>query len=271
MSSLLLAALVLLFAMPRSAKFSYTYAKGSVWTYAPLYADFDFPVLKTSQQIQADREKVSDKILPYFNYSDEIAEQNLRVLLYGTSIKDHEFKQDVWRLLKETYDRGILDDNLSFAGYRKTNPDAIYIHRARRASMVPYSEVFTRSSAKAYLRDSLVACHPDMAVDSLLEACSVYQLVEPNLVFDSETTSLVFEDASANVSTTSGLVRSGTLVVDTGDVITEETCQLLDSYKAEYEANLGYSGPVYFQWLGNALVALVMVSILFQLSLAVTP
>ena len=52
---LLFAVLVLL--MPRTAKFNYDYKKGSPWPYETLVSQFDFPILKTEDQIQEEREQ----------------------------------------------------------------------------------------------------------------------------------------------------------------------------------------------------------------------
>ena len=38
---------VLVFIMPKTAKFTYDYRKGAPWMNETLYAQFDFPVLKT--------------------------------------------------------------------------------------------------------------------------------------------------------------------------------------------------------------------------------
>ena len=43
---------LLVFLMPRASKFHYDYRKGSPWMYETLIAQFDFPVLKTDQQLQ---------------------------------------------------------------------------------------------------------------------------------------------------------------------------------------------------------------------------
>ena len=45
--------------------------------------------------------------------------------------------------------------------------------------------------------------------------------------------------------------------------ITAEIEQLLDSYKAEYESSLGYSGPRVWLWLGNIIIALGLVAVLY--------
>ena len=44
--------LLVVFTMPKSSKFNYDYRKGSPWMYETLISQFDFPVLKTDEQIQ---------------------------------------------------------------------------------------------------------------------------------------------------------------------------------------------------------------------------
>ena len=46
-------------------------------------------------------------------------------------------------------------------------------------------------------------------------------------------------------------------------MVTAEIEQMLDSYKAEYDANVGYLGPRPLQWTGNVLIAFFLVLLLF--------
>ena len=65
--------LVLVFVFPKTAKFTYDYKKGSPWMSEDLVAQFDFPVLKSDFQIQQERDKASEQVIPYYR-------QNLSVL-----------------------------------------------------------------------------------------------------------------------------------------------------------------------------------------------
>ena len=69
---LLLFAVVIAAISPRAAKLGYEYKKGGTWDYETLYAPFDFPILKTSEEMLAEREKASDVHVPYYNYSESI-------------------------------------------------------------------------------------------------------------------------------------------------------------------------------------------------------
>ena len=53
--------LVIVFLMPRNSKFPYDYRKGREWKYETLFAQFDFPIYKTEDQIREEstRQKLS--------------------------------------------------------------------------------------------------------------------------------------------------------------------------------------------------------------------
>ena len=57
---------VLVFIMPKTAKLSFDYKKGSPWMYETLVAQFDFPVLKSDAQIQQERDKAWEDVIPYY-------------------------------------------------------------------------------------------------------------------------------------------------------------------------------------------------------------
>ena len=103
---------------------------------------------------------------------------------------------------------------------------------------------------------------PDAPVDSIYNAF-LAPLVAADLVFDQQVTDLIHEENVALVSPTLGVVKAGQTLVSKGELVTADLELLLDSYKKEYEANVGYDGPVFLQWLGNALIALFLVLILF--------
>ena len=139
----------------------------------------------------------------------------------------------------------------------------IYVQKDRRAMKVPLSEVFTVSGAAMYLRDALVAACPDHDVDSLMRATGLASIIEPNLIYDQQTTELINDEAVKYVSNTLGVIRVGQILVSNGELVTAEIEQILDSYKAEYDLSVGYDGAQAWQWAGNSLVAFCIVFVLF--------
>ena len=57
--------IMMVFLMPRNARFNYDYRKGSPWMYETLIAQLDFPVLKTEAQLLAERSAAASEDVPY--------------------------------------------------------------------------------------------------------------------------------------------------------------------------------------------------------------
>ena len=131
-----------------------------------------------------------------------------------------------------------------------------------RAAKVPVEELYTIAEAEDALRSSLASVLPEAPVDSIYNAF-LAPLVSSDLVFDQQVTDLIHEENVALVSPTLGIIKAGQTLVSKGELVTADLELLLDSYKKEYEANVGYDGPEFLQWLGNALIALFLVLILF--------
>lgn len=256
---------LMVFLMPRSSRFSYDYTRGTTWQHETLIAQFDFPVLKTGEQYQSELEKAVARIIPYYKFDDQVSEKSGKLLSLKNLSDNEECRQVISDILSDIYSTGVM----SLSSYENADPaqqtseGVIYVQKDRRAVKVPVSEVYTVSMAYGTLIDRLKAECPDLNVDSLAVASDISGLIEPNLIFDEQTTNLVHEESFDHVSPTQGMFRSGLVIVSEGEMVTEEIEQLLNSYKAEYDANIGYMGPRALLWIGNSLLAFFLVLLLF--------
>jgi putative nucleotidyltransferase with HDIG domain len=250
--------LLLVLLIPRSAKFAYDYRKGRTWKYETLYAQFDFPIYKTEEQLLAERGGASTEAIPYYKYSEETVSRNLRS---AERLELGNLRSAVVSAMRTIYQKGVLEDE----GSRRHGtqlPDVIYIQRDKRAVKSPSAEVYRLTEARARLLADLSDVS-DANVDSILRATGAYDLLVPNLIYDEQTTALVHAESATSVSPTSGYVTSGQLIVSEGEIVTAEIAQMLDSYKREFEANMGYEGMPALMMLGNVLIALAIVVLLF--------
>ena len=255
--------LLLVFIMPRDPKFHYDYKKGSPWMYETLVTQFDFPVLKTAQQLQEEREKAGSTVVPFYKLDqsaaakaeNDLASMNLEIF--------PDLENGLSDALTSIYSKGVIAPYSGGESARANSSGLIYVQKNRRATKVPVSEVYTVETASAYLKNVIQEKGPAGLLDSLFNAIDVSSLVIPNLMFDQQTTDLVHEESIDFISPTSGIVRTGHVVVSHGEIVTAEVEQLLDSYKAEYDENMGYNGNVAFQWVGNCLIAFCIVLVLF--------
>ena len=255
----------LLLIFPRMGKFNYDYKRGSPWMYEPLVAQFDFPILKTDAQIEEEKSLLGSSVVPYFRYSDAVVHERMELVEKLDLGSCNTYKPEILNAFVRLYGSGILSGSGSdYLPAGKTfDSNVIFIQKDRRARKVPSSEVYTLQEARDFLLLFLTEAELECNVDSLCRTAGLYDLLEPNLLFDRQTTDLVHEESVNYVSPTSGVVNAGQLIVSSGEIITAEIEQLLDSYKAEYEESLGYNGPRFWLWAGNILLALTLVTLLF--------
>ncbi len=253
-----IAFLLLVLLMPRSAKFAYDYRKGRAWKYETLYAQFDFPIYKTDEQMREERGNASTEAIPYYKFSDEITSRNLRS---AERLELGNLRSAVVSSMRAIYTKGVMADEGS-RKHASDDPDIIYIQRDKRAVKYPVAEVYRLTEARSRLLADISEVS-SANVDSLFRAQGVYDLLVPNLLYDEVTTALVHAESATSISPTSGYVNAGQLIVQEDEIVTAEVAQMLDSYKREFEANVGYLGPPALMLLGNVLIALAILALLF--------
>ena len=99
---------VLVFIMPKTAKLTFDYKKGSPWMYETLVAQFDFPVLKTEAQIQQERDKAWGERIPYYRHNKNVL-RDVEKTLEETDLESYSYlKADFAAFFNRLYDRGVI-------------------------------------------------------------------------------------------------------------------------------------------------------------------
>lgn len=256
--------LVLTLIFPRTAKFSYDYRKGSPWSHETLLAQFDFPILKTDEQIREEKSRSKSVVIPYYRYRQDIVD-NCRKAAEGIDMGGYSYLRPlIVASMDGIYSNGVVpDEGVKLDGHSDPSGAVLYIQKDKRAGKKPVSEVFKESEAKNRLLSDIAAKYPRINADSVLRSAGIYDFIVPNLEYDPKTTELVRSESSNQISTTQGFVSAGQLIVSEGEIVTAEIAQMLDSYKVEYENSMGYGGPRILFWLGNAFIAFALVLLFF--------
>lgn len=256
--------LVLTLIFPRTAKFSYDYRKGSPWSHETLIAQFDFPILKTEEQLREERSRNKAVVVPYYRYRQDIVD-NCRKAAEGIDMGGYSYLRPlVLSAMDGIYSNGVVaDEGVRLDNNADPSAAVLYVQKDKRAGKRPVSEVFKESEAKNRLLSVVSAKYPSINADSVLRTSGIYDFITPNLEYDPKTTELVRSESSAQVSTTQGFVSAGQLIVSEGEIVTAEIAQMLDSYRVEYENSMGYGGPRFLFWLGNAFIAYMLVLMFF--------
>ncbi len=257
--SLLFLAMVLLY--PREGKFEYEYQKGSPWVYPTLITSFDFPILKTEQELFDEMEQRSESKTDYYNFEASIASKKLSQFTHSAlaaGIKPSAVER-LSKKIGNAYEEGIIADSEDEVPAYKT----IIIKKNKRMVEVPLQEVPTVSDVYDEVCGTVRTLFQASVCDSIINVLNIRGAISPNLFYDDYTTKIAHRESVSLVSPTKGMVYTGQLIVSNGELITPEIFQILESYKAEYISNFGFSGSRFALWSSHVLMSLLLVLILF--------
>lgn len=257
--------LLFAFLMPSAAKFEYDYKKGSPWNYETLVSEFDFPLYKSEDQMLEEYSRLSSEVVPYYRLSEAVEEECLKQLVSAPLDSCDSLRNVLVASLKAIYQKDILPDEAVRIDNRfaSVSKDFIYIQKDKRADKYPSSEVLKLDDAKARLLALVDSQTSGINADSLLRAALIYDMVRPNLQYDAQMTEMVHSETEETVSPTQGFVRAGTVIVSKDEIVTAEIAQMLDSYKREYESNMGGRMPLSLSLALHLALALIITLILF--------
>jgi putative nucleotidyltransferase with HDIG domain len=285
-----LAAIALIvYILPREGKFPYEYSKGKPWKHEMLIAPFDFPVYKSQQELQADRDSILQNFRPYFSFDTTIkVEQNRRALIKLEERKDElqeyypfltnsttnnnnmvweTLKKELTQELSKIYQNGLILLPEQYANATKSFEFILIKNNFAEPSGL--SEFHNYQSAYQQLSSNLLEALRDVTnveQDTLEYFVSDLQLnhyLEPNVKFEAERTAQERDKVLRNLSLTSGIVLSDQRIIDTGEIINDQTAKILDSLKKQHESSLGGGTGYYFILFGQTIMTLLFMSLVF--------
>ena len=258
---LVLMFIIFVFMLPRSPRFNYEYKKGEHWMYETLVAEFDFPILKTDAELKDEKEAARQNWIPYFVQQPHVFD---RVLQDLAELQFEGYEMLIPRIktsLNHIYSKGVFDPNDSNM-YLDVKDNVAYIQQKNKSekTKVPIPEIYTVEKARNYLKSSL----PRFAhQDSLFESLGLGSLITPDLRYDHNMTDEIHSHNVHHISLTKNYMSRSEVIVEKGELITDKIANLLDSYKAEFNKSVAYSGNMFSLWSGLALVALTLVVLFF--------
>lgn len=246
---------------PKEGKFQYDYQKGRPWVYETLIAPIDFPLLKTEAEMLQEKEERASEIIDFYSYDPTVAPAHLEQFArkaVEVSLSNR-LTREMYTHLNEAYDRGIVSD----LGKGDLSEKVISIKRDKRITETPASEVYDIERVFSVLKSDLVYGYPEMDIDSIAGLLNLKEFIVPNLFFDENTTEMAHREAVNYISPTKGMIYAGQLIVSEGEIVTEDICQILDSYKAEYKLSYGYSGSPHALMFSHVLIVFSILAIFF--------
>ena len=285
----LLTVVAILLMYPRQGKFKYEFQKGKPWQHETIFAEFDFPVYKSDEQINQEKDSVLNNVKPYFQYDSTVAEQELA--LFNTYVEEEKedllssinidsvsnydrykevtekinaYEEYIHTVLTRIYNKGILGAPELSQNY--PNSEQIVILKGKLAESRKRGNVYTQKQAYEFILDKVQDYWEEKNESSLaihLKRFNLYDFIEPNLFFNQTTTENVKQSALESISLTKGLVQAGERIISKGELVDAQTYRILESLKREHENKLGtgYFSQVIF--LGQIIFVFACIGVLF--------
>lgn len=286
-----LAAIALVvYILPREGKFPYEYSKGKPWKHEMLIAPFDFPIYKYQKELQHERDSILENFRPYFafdtlagaeqtaRFSIDLEEKKEILIEKYPFLSQKNVKEDssAWDLLKNTiqeelsriYKKGLI--HLTEEYVNADESFELVLVKNNFAEPSGLSEFHNYQSAYQQLSHKILSKLRNITdteqnnLDNLVSDLQLNRYLEPNITYLSDRTARERDKILNNLSLTSGIVLSGQRIVDTGEILDSRTVKILDSLKKEYETSLGGGSGYYFILMGQVLMTLLFMSIIYM-------
>ena len=182
---------------------------------AQLVADFDFQILKTQEQIDAEKKEIELGFVPIFN---------------------HEPTADIpEELVMSIQDKQMLEEK----GWRVIEVSSIN-NTSRR---IPLSQLMVNTDKRLSQR--------------------FHKKVMPTLHFDEQKTNGTIVALQQSVANTQGWAKEGTVIVDRGDMVTDEVAQKIFSFQQALEGQKTTSSELMLYLVGCGVSIVLLLSLFF--------
>lgn len=261
--TLLVSVVTLIYFLPRESKFGYVYELNKPWHYPQLIASYDFVIYKTDDEVKRERDSVVRQFVPYYRVDSLVAEKQIAALrkdFYAGKFRGVPvyYLPRLVENLRQIYARGILDVS-DYEGFLKVDSHVLRLIRGQEATTGEVENFFTIRTAYDYLLNRDKGA---LSQESLRE-CNLNDYLAVNVKNDTAKNRLELQSELSQVSDNIGMVQSGQLVIDRGQIVNAEHVRILNSLKKESEQRMDPSRGYWFIFAGQVIFVILLISLLF--------
>lgn len=261
--TLLVSVVTLIYFLPRESKFGYVYELNKPWHYPQLIASYDFVIYKTDDEVKRERDSVVRQFVPYYRVDSLVAEKQIAALrkdFYAGKFSGIPvyYLPRLVENLRQIYARGILDVS-DYEGFLKGDSHVLRLIRGQEATTGEVENFFTIRTAYDYLLNRDKGALSQEA----LRECNLNDYLAVNVKNDTAKNRLELQSELSQVSDNIGMVQSGQLVIDRGQIVNSEHMRILNSLKKESEQRMDPSRGYWFIFAGQVIFVILLISLLF--------
>ena len=266
----LVSAVLLFLTLPGEPKFKYEYQKGMPWRHDNLVAPFNFAILKSPAELDAEKAEQLKTVVPYFTYDTTVLETHLSLLNADLDIESDSINKNMAKAynnikdkLTEIYQSGILQQSID--SYEELEgKNEIKKRVGPNVTKIEISKIHSEKTAYNELSQVFrEAENISPAVKSWLQPLLPEKYIVANLSYDKEITEKENQEVTSGILPSRGMVQQGERIILQGEIVDAEKFQLLESLKASYSMERGKGIRQYTVSLGKALLIISLLTLIF--------
>ncbi|MCH2193896.1 HDIG domain-containing metalloprotein [Kordia sp.] len=264
----ILTTVLVVYLFPKGGKFQYEFQKGKPWQYETLIAPFDFPIIKTTEGVEAEKARLTTNAKTYYEYDSEVVtrvtnnfETQFNQLFSIDSTIDinnyNNLKRKTSRLLSNFYRNGVIVS----VDESKLDKLVVLMENNIDRGTVSYNQFIRLNSLQNYI-NKFVEREGLEKYETLLDNL-FFEIIEPNVTINQEYTNSLLAEELSQISPTRGNVQKGIRIIAKGEVVEGQKLEQLNSLKKEYESQVWNESN--YNWIVfgySILVALALMMLL---------
>lgn len=266
----ILSAVLLYLVLPSEPHFKYEYQRGIPWKHRNLVAPFDFAVLKSSPEIEAEKKELTKDFAPYFSVDTFVAGAKTEELLKDIQEvlpEDYSRKKEVLDIaakhLGMIYAAGVLTSSSQYTEILADKKE-ISLITGNNVEKMDVSKLLTEKSAYNIFSDMMEEVknkYPGIAL--YLNTLDLGKYIRSNLRYDETHSNSELARIEKSIPTASGMMQEGERIIFEGEIVDDAKFQILESLKANYQQRKGEGINSQMVSLGKMLLILIFLTLLF--------
>ncbi len=254
-----LAVLLITYLFPRQGSFKYSFNEGRPWQYGLLTAPFDFPIYKTTEQLQAEQDSILLFYEPYFEIDGKIEKNALADFDADVNLKERlsslpaDYKLYIRNKLQEVYKKGIMRSE-DYDRISASTTGGLRIKEGNMAASRKIESFYTIRSAY----EKVIADTPGTMDAEALKATDINDYIRENVVYDAATSEKAEKEFIQQVDISHGMVQQGQRIIDQGEIVDAHTYNILSSLKRVTEERSGSAAKNSGMVVGQLMLILLM-------------
>lgn len=259
-----LTSFIIIWFLPRNEAKQYAYEIGEPWHYGTLIAKFDFPVYKTDETVQRERDSLLHSFQPYYNYDNSVETvqtAKLRVELTKAGTLPPGFAQALIEKLHQLYQTGIMGTP-QYNSFNNDTTSQIRVVFGKDAESRKVSLIYSTMTAYELLLDDSYLSKERL----LMQRLNMNDYIMPNLILDRNRTETARNDLLSGISPASGMVMAGQKIIGQGDMVDDYNYRVLNSMEKEIDRRQVGKSQITRHFVGN-IIYVISFMLLFTLYL----